>query len=191
MHSRHAWIPGLDVPHATSSRLRADESFLHNQSRPGRAECCGTGLGSRGIPETSGEGRVCVYIGKSSAQLSRKKREDKERNTGTPPIHLLHTGSDLSIQIWAGMQHRGMLAGREWLKLGALNQNPPPAALKLSSSNTRGFPVKRKGCLSDRTAGTAEERSCRIFTGLMQYEWFRLNTQSDTEARTRTPHTSC
>lgn len=69
--------------------------------------------------------------------------ETKKGTHETPPSLLLHAWSDRSIQIWARMKRRVRLAGRERLKHRGLNENPPPAALKLSPSNTRGFHVKR------------------------------------------------
>lgn len=71
---------------------------------------------------------------------------------------------------------------RTRLKLRVLNQNPPPAALKLSPVNTRGFWVKREGCLSHCTAGRGEQHSCRSFAGNMQYEWFGANTHTHTHS---------
>lgn len=80
---------------------------------------------------------------------------------------------------------------RGWLKLWGLNQNPPPAALKLSPANTRGFSVKREGCLSHCTAGRGEEHSCRSFAGNMQYEWFGANTHSGAVTRIQAARDIC
>lgn len=80
------------------------------------------------------------------------------------------------------------------LKLRVLNQNPPLAALKLSPSNTRGFPVKRKAVCQTPLLGV--ERSTAAGTlqdtrNMNGFDSAHTHIHSYTKAHIRAAYTIC
>lgn len=128
----------------------------------------------------------------SSLFAGLKLKKERQRTKKAQHLRFICSTRDLISPFRYGqeMQHRGLQAGkRRWLKLWALNQNPPPAALKLSPSNTRGFPVKRKGCPSGRTAGRGQLQELYRIRAIWTWFWLkRTLTHTGTQAEELAPH---
>ena len=147
------------------------------------AESHGTGLGFCGVPRTGAGGAP-------SSQDWDLKRRDKERNSATPPIHLLHTGSDLSIQIWA-RNAAPRAASREKRVIKALSAKSKPASssFEIKPFKYQRIPRETQGCPSGRTAGRGQLQELYGIRAIWTWFWLkRTLIHTGTQGDELTPH---
>lgn len=118
-------------------------------------------------------------VGSSFAEL-RYKRECWKTSVSSALCIIWSLHSDMGKN--AALSEAG---GKRVIKDLKANQNPPPAALKRSPSNTRGFPLKRKAVC--QTVLLGGDRSAAVRTlHRMQCEWFWLDKRISTVGYTYT-----